>query len=107
MGEPGKCLAGPERTVFGASSTLPPMPAKVGSPPRTAVAPAALNAGLRAASGRSSLSGQAAELDRKRPPPVLLDHLVGAGEEGLLNCQAERLGGREIDYQLELGRLLD
>ena len=28
-------------------------------------------------------------------------------EERLGNCQAERLGGLEIDDQLELGRLLD
>src|SRR5215467_5083387 len=37
----------------------------------------------------------------------LLDHVVGADEDRLRDRQPERLGGLEIDHQLELGRLLD
>ena len=36
-----------------------------------------------------------------------LDHLVGAHEDRWGHGQAQRLGGVEIDYQLESGRLLD
>ena len=35
----------------------------------------------------------------------LLDHLVGAGEQRRRHVDAERLGGRQIDDELELGRL--
>jgi hypothetical protein len=37
----------------------------------------------------------------------LSDHLVGAQQERFGDRQAERLGGREIDDEVELGRLLD
>src|SRR6266700_675698 len=37
---------------------------------------------------------------------TLLDHLIGAGEQRLGYCQAQRLGGLEADDQLELGRRL-
>jgi hypothetical protein len=37
----------------------------------------------------------------------LLDHFVGDGERLGLHLEAERLGGLEIDDQLELGRLRD
>ena len=36
----------------------------------------------------------------------LFDHLVGAGEQRRWDVEAERLGGLEVDHQLELGRLL-
>src|ERR1051325_7810495 len=36
-----------------------------------------------------------------------LDHLVGARQEGLRDRQAERLGGLQIDHQLEFGGLFD
>src|SRR5262245_45511881 len=35
-----------------------------------------------------------------------LDHLVGKGEKAVRHREAERLGGLNIDNQLELGRLL-
>ena len=37
----------------------------------------------------------------------MLDHLIGDREHPRWNCQAERRGGLEIEYPLELGRLLD
>src|SRR5215813_5882132 len=36
-----------------------------------------------------------------------LDHLVGEREQPVRNLEAERLGGLEVDRQLEFGRLLD
>src|SRR5262249_39314771 len=35
------------------------------------------------------------------------DHLVGAGQERFGDRQPERLGGRQIDHEIELSRLLD
>ena len=37
----------------------------------------------------------------------LFDNLIGAGEEGLRHGNAQRLGGLEVDDQLEGRRLLD
>jgi hypothetical protein len=38
---------------------------------------------------------------------TLFDHLVGAGEQRGRDGEAERLGGRQVDYEIERGRLLD
>jgi hypothetical protein len=38
---------------------------------------------------------------------ILLDHLVGAGEQQRWNHQANRLGSLEIDGQIERRRLRD
>ena len=35
----------------------------------------------------------------------LLDHLVGGGEQRLRDAVTERLGGFEIDHEIELARL--
>src|SRR5262245_20619398 len=40
-------------------------------------------------------------------PQPLFDHLVGAGEARLSDCQADRRRGPEIDDQFEVGGLVD
>jgi hypothetical protein len=40
-------------------------------------------------------------------PAVSLDHLVSGGQKRFGDGEAERLGGLEVDDQIELGRLLD
>jgi len=42
---------------------------------------------------------------RRKSP--LFNHLVGDREHARRNCAAERLGGLEVDHQLELDRLQD
>jgi hypothetical protein len=37
----------------------------------------------------------------------LFGHLVGGGKQGRRHLDAERLGGLEIDHELEAGRLLN
>src|SRR5262245_66674656 len=41
------------------------------------------------------------------PPFRSFDHLVGAGEQGGWDLDPERLGGLQVDHELELGGLLD
>jgi hypothetical protein len=44
---------------------------------------------------------------QKETLPKLFDHRVGAQEEGGRHVEAEHLGRRHIDGELELGGLLD
>jgi hypothetical protein len=55
-----------------------------------------------AALPRTAASCQEETLALQKTAP-LFDHLVGANEKRLRHGQAERLGGLEIDHQLELG----
>src|SRR5262249_57405742 len=57
--------------------------------------------------GGLSLTQRPCGPDRAAGPCRLLDHLVGEREQLLGNCQAQRLGSRQIDDELKLGRLLD
>ena len=43
----------------------------------------------------------------KTAPLALFDHLVGDGEQCRRNFEPERLGGLEIEHELEFGRLHD
>ena len=52
-------------------------------------------------------AGAARGLGWKRGPPAPLDHLIRPQQQRRRDRQAERLGGLEVDDQLELGRLLD
>jgi hypothetical protein len=45
-------------------------------------------------------------LTRRSKKAPLFDHLVG-GERARRNCEAEGLGGLEVDYKLELDWRLD
>jgi hypothetical protein len=59
------------------------------------------------AAGRDE--GKAREDERRWPRwgAISLDYLVGEREQGRRQGKAERLGGRKIDDEIELSRLLD
>ena len=57
----------------------------------------------RAASGH----GRRAAEERDELAPLSFDHLVGARKQRWGHLNTERLGGLEIDDQLEFGRPLD
>ena len=52
-------------------------------------------------------AAQRAASGQNRKWPASFDYLIGPGEEHRRHVDAERLGGLEIDHQLELGRLLN
>jgi hypothetical protein len=39
----------------------------------------------------------------QRKCPTLFDHLISAGQRGWRHCRAQRIGGLEIDDELEKG----
>jgi hypothetical protein len=41
-------------------------------------------------------------LDEDVAPAVSFDHLVGSSDQRGRHCEAERLGGLEVDHQLDL-----
>jgi hypothetical protein len=45
--------------------------------------------------------------DAPQQTATLFDHVVGAGEQRGRHREAERLGGGQVDHEIELGRLLD
>src|SRR5215213_1605540 len=53
------------------------------------------------------LKGTLREIRGRFSREALLDHLVGLSEELLWDVETQRLGGFEVDDQLECGRLLD
>jgi hypothetical protein len=40
-------------------------------------------------------------------PDLLLDHLIGSGQQRFRDGKAESFGGLKVDYELDLGRLHD
>ena len=59
---------------------------------------------LRASRHAAVIADFCNKIGTKRTLARLFDHFIGAGEQIVRNCKAERLGSLEIDDQLELGR---
>src|SRR5262245_33473983 len=83
------------------SPKVPPRPSRrKGSRYGASFAPAA-------PSSTAERQGQPIQAQSEVFADCSLDHPVGAHEERLRNCQSQSFGRPKIDYELELGRLLD
>ena len=56
---------------------------------------------------RGQMQKLAAAKFHVEPPFTSFDHLVGAGEQRRRHLKAERLGGFQVDHELEFGCLID
>jgi hypothetical protein len=63
--------------------------------------------GLAPSTFRRSPGAPVHSIHAPKQTASLFDHLVGKREQLIRNLKAERLGGLEVDHQLEFGGLLD
>src|SRR6516164_9292804 len=86
----------PAYARFGSKADISPCPRDVRFTPKSGHWFSVSECPLCAKSRHSAL--------RQKPP--LFDHLVGAGEQRWRHFEVERLGGSQVDDEIEFGRLL-